>query len=134
MKKKKVFFISFYQGMVSIGGISLSHEITPTVFFRESDKSKLLRLRIPLKAAEMFFFIVARGCSAYPGRGIMSTILTLNYSDSCCSCCLKTVLWIKHKDQARIRKKPLTSAETPLCCSTLSTAQITLSSPPPSSM
>lgn len=51
-----------------------------------------------------------------PGKGIMSTILTLNYSDSCCSGCLRTMLWIKHKDQVRIRRKPQTSAEPPLCC------------------
>lgn len=50
------------------------------------------------------------------GKGIMSTILTLNYSDSCCSDCLRTMLWIKHKDQVRIRRKPLTSAEPPLRC------------------
>lgn len=47
----------------------------------------------------------------------MSTILTLNYSDSCCSGCLRTMLWIKHKDQVRIRRKPQRSVEPPLCCS-----------------
>lgn len=51
-----------------------------------------------------------------PGKGIMSTILTLNYSDRCCSGCLRTMLWIKHKDQVRIRRKPQTSAKSPLCC------------------
>lgn len=85
-------------------------------FFWESQRSELLKLRIPSKAAEMTFSIAVRGCSVSPGRGIMSTILTLNYSNSCCSCCLRTTLRIKHKDQARIRRKPLTSAEPPLCC------------------
>lgn len=64
----------------------------------------------------MTFSIAVRGCSVSPGRGIMSTILTLNYSNSCCSCCLRTMLRIKHKDQAWIRRKPLTSTEPPLCC------------------
>lgn len=87
-------------------------------------KVKYSGLAFPLKAEEMSFHIAARSCSVCLGRGIMSTILTLNYSNSCCSCCLSTMLWIKHKDQTRIRKKPLTSTETPLCCGTLSTAQI----------
>lgn len=42
-----------------------------------------------------------------PERGIMSSILTLNYSNSGCSCCLRNTLRIKHKDQAWIRRKPL---------------------------
>lgn len=50
-----------------------------------------------------------------PGKGIMSTILTLNYSDSCCSGCLRTMLRIKHKDQVRIRRKLQTNAEPPVC-------------------
>lgn len=50
-----------------------------------------------------------------PWKGIMSTILTLNYSDSCFSGCLRTMLRIKDKDQVRIRRKPQTSAEPPLC-------------------
>lgn len=64
----------------------------------------------------MTLSIAMRGCSVSPGRGIMSTILTLNYSNSGCSCCLRTMLRIKHKDQAGIRRKPLTSAAPPLCC------------------
>lgn len=84
-------------------------------FWRTTEKRTTQAEDPPPKAAEMTFSITVRGCSVSPGRGIMSTILTLNYSNSCCSCCLRTTLRIKHEDQAGIRRKPLTSAEPPLC-------------------
>lgn len=61
------------------------------------------------------FLLCAERLAVSPGKGIMSTILTLNYSDSCCSDCLRNMLRIKRRDQVRIRRKPLTSGERPLC-------------------
>lgn len=96
-------------------------------FSRNKQKTQarcLLRIRdvdnpscgFPLRSTDDFLHGGER-LSVSPGKGIMSTILTLNYSDSCCSDCLRTMLWIKHKDQVRIRRKPLTSGEPPLSCS-----------------